>query len=164
MAANLPQPMTFKGFKTKNTVNNGATFNITAVCKFFLQDWDFDTHGAGAGFAGNILLSSPAAFCVVAGNITISGNASCFAEAVFGSVFQFFSQTIRIVGVPAISWNFAVVQYQSSMIGGGSAYTGTFTGNLYDVSSNGIINTAGGGANFFPGTGGGSSGTQGQYL
>jgi hypothetical protein len=42
--------------------------------------------------------------------------------------------------------------------------SGAFAGPRYSVYSNGVINTYGGGANFFPGNAAGTSATGGQYL
>jgi hypothetical protein len=46
----------------------------------------------------------------------------------------------------------------------GRVITGTVTGTRYAVSTNAICDTAGGGANFFPGNAAGSTSTGGQYL
>jgi hypothetical protein len=47
---------------------------------------------------------------------------------------------------------------------GYSVAAGTATGTRYLSGSNSVINTNGGGANFFPGSGAGSTATGGQYL
>ncbi len=43
-------------------------------------------------------------------------------------------------------------------------FTGSATGPRYDADTNGVINTFGGGANFFPGDAPGSTATGGQYV
>jgi hypothetical protein len=42
-------------------------------------------------------------------------------------------------------------------------FTGAATGKRYDVTENGVISTAGGGANYFPGNAAGTTATGGQY-
>lgn len=70
------------------------------------------------------------------------------------------SQTV--VGAPTYG-TFAVASTQSG-ITANSGFTGAATAKRYDSQSLGLINTNGGGANFFPGNVAGTTGTGGQYL
>lgn len=46
----------------------------------------------------------------------------------------------------------------------GMTFSGAATGKRYDVATNGVINTNGGGASYFPGNVSGTSATGGQYV
>lgn len=69
-----------------------------------------------------------------------------------------------ITGEPAFT-NFALAQNIGAIIAFNTAsYAGAVTGNRYTCTMNGIINTQGGGASFFPGSVAGSVSTGGQYV
>jgi hypothetical protein len=72
--------------------------------------------------------------------------------------------TASLVGVPsfspfATSTELAVLSVPSTRV----TFSGTTTGQRYAVSINAIIGTAGGGANYFPGTIAGTSVSGGIY-
>lgn len=72
-------------------------------------------------------------------------------------------RTITLTGTPAFS-NFAWVTQLGYLLADGNTFSGAATGNRYSVAMNGVINTAAGGANYFPGNAAGSSATGGQYV
>lgn len=69
-----------------------------------------------------------------------------------------------MTGSPAWSNVFLNVTSGGIVSAGGITFTGAATGKRYDVSLNGVINTFGGGANFFPGNSAGSASSGGQYA
>lgn len=63
----------------------------------------------------------------------------------------------------------AFVNFAASLTGGevesfGTTWTGSATGSRYTATLNGIINTFGAGATYFPGDSAGSTATGGQYA
>lgn len=74
------------------------------------------------------------------------------------------SITVTLSGIQAYSI-FAQMAFAGVIVAAGVTYTGgTITGQRYNVASNGVINTSGGGANYFPGDIAGATSTGGQYL
>jgi hypothetical protein len=98
-------------------------------------------------------------------NYFIVGGASAHFEARHGSSISG-AVTVTLLGNVTIT-NFAVAREASSLRAVGSTFTlGAFavTGNRYSATLNGVIDTNGGGASFFPGTAGGATATGGQYA
>ncbi len=74
-------------------------------------------------------------------------------------------RTITFTGTQAYSSSFANISLTSYLEDFGNTYTGgTITGSRYTAASNSVINTNGGGANYFPGDAAGTSVTGGQYI
>jgi hypothetical protein len=72
--------------------------------------------------------------------------------------------TVTLTGTPAFSTAYACSQYTSTIVmTTPMAFSGSATGPRYVAILNGVINVAGGGANFFPGNSAGSVSTGGQY-
>lgn len=100
--------------------------------------------------------------------ITVTGATwgNFVASAVNGPFCQFiFIGAATINGTP--NWTTAFVNMADvSQVGVAqtASFTGAATGVRYLVAANGVIDTAGGGANFFPGNAAGSTATGGQYL
>jgi hypothetical protein len=81
-----------------------------------------------------------------------------------GGSFAGFNNAITLSGTLAFT-TFASCDRLGLISMGGCTFTGgTITGTRYSVASNGVINTAGGGASFFPGSSAGTSTTGGQYI
>lgn len=76
---------------------------------------------------------------------------------------QFLGQFI-LTGTPAWAEAFVSIADLSQAFGNVSGFTGTATGKRYSAVSNGVIDTNGGGANYFPGNVAGTTATGGQYL
>lgn len=93
---------------------------------------------------------------------TISGSAQYHIFVNGGMVFHE-SSTVTLTGTPAFT------QFVSVINGGAvqtisSTFTGAATGQRYGAATNGVINTFGGGATYFPGNAVGVTGTGGQYA
>ena len=73
------------------------------------------------------------------------------------------SKTVTITGTPAVG-TFALVDSASIAILFSNTYSGAATGTRYSATTNGVINTNGGGAAYLPGSVAGSTGTGGQYV
>ncbi len=98
----------------------------------------------------------------IEGNYTIAGGAPYhFKVKSYGVVHQT-GYTVTVTGTPAFT-TFADVE--TGLVNSASAvYSGGATGARYAVSLNGVINTNGGGASYFPGNSVGSAATGGVYA
>lgn len=70
---------------------------------------------------------------------------------------------VTITGTPAIT-TFASATQAGVLNGTSASFTGGTTGTRYSATLNGVINTSGGGASFFPGSIAGATATGGQYA
>lgn len=97
-------------------------------------------------------------------DVSIEGDINSFVEVeAFSNVSIYCNLTL--VDTPAMAGAFVTVR--SGSIVDATAFTiaaGTATGKRYDAQSNAIIDTAGGGATFFPGDVAGTTATGAQYL
>ncbi len=95
----------------------------------------------------------------------ISGASACHMYATGpGSLIMAQSNTVSLTGSPAFSTAFAVASSLACISGSGCTYSGsTGTAARYACLMNGVIQTSGSGANYYPGTLAGSTATGGQY-
>lgn len=99
------------------------------------------------------------------GNYAVSGNATNHLYADATATVNTSNVTVTFSNSPVFT------TFATSSVGGiissiNMAFTngGTVTGKRYDVASNGVILTNGGGANFYPGNVAGTTATGGQYV
>lgn len=118
--------------------------------------------GAGAQaiaiFGGNIFFLN---------NYTISGGANEHMQASTGgqiAILPVGGVVVTLTGAPAFATAFVGATVGTVQIAGGTSFVGSATGARYSSTLNGVINTAGGGANFFPGNSAGATATGGQYA
>jgi hypothetical protein len=78
--------------------------------------------------------------------------------------FSCLSQAVTLTGTPAFATAFAYASIAGIQAWNGTTFSGSATGPRYSVAGNSVVNTAGGGANFFPGNAAGSTATGGQYI
>lgn len=114
---------------------------------------------AAAGFAVG-------PFC----SLKISGDVNIVASQVYhylvdaAAVIELLGGTTTLTGTPAFSGAFAAAYNGACIKGQSVTYTGAATGRRYDVQLNGVVNTNGAGANYFPGSTAGSTATGGAYV
>ena len=94
---------------------------------------------------------------------TIAGGASHHIYCSGPSSVYAVGITITLSGTPAWSGAGWATVF-GTITANGCTFVGAATGIRYSSTRNGIIDTAGGGANYFPGNAAGSVGTQGQYI
>jgi len=94
---------------------------------------------------------------------TISGNATYHLYCDNSSIYTGSTKTVTASGARAFT-TFAVSIATGVIFGASGTYSGTFTGTRYSATLNSVINTFGGGANYFPGNVAGSTATGGQYA
>ena len=131
-----------------------------------LSNVDFRSSGVGpltsilAGNSGSITLID---------NIDVYGASQSFISAEDGGVVYLGSPaavgTITLQTALAFANGFVRVADAGRVIRRNAVFGGSAaTGKRFDVSMNGIVDIAGGGANFFPGDAAGTQATGGQYA
>ncbi len=94
---------------------------------------------------------------------TISNGGVAHAVALSSGIVKIDSTAVTVVGTPAFSDAFAVSDVLGVLHSTSSTFGAGPTGLRYNASLNGVINTGGGGANYFPGDTPGTTSTGGQY-
>ena len=156
MTAQNCSAVTIKDLKITNTGGNGVRATTNATVNF--QNINFGS----VNFSH--LLGDDTGAIVCTGNYAISGGGTCHMRAASGFV-RASSKTVTLSGTPAFSVAFAQAVTAGIVTAGSNTYSGTgATGVRYDASLNSVINTNGGGANYFPGNSAGTAATGGQYA
>jgi hypothetical protein len=147
------------GFKFQTTtsgacilVSNSAVLGISAI-----------EFGASAA---QHMYASRGGVLNVSSNYTISGGASYHMLTNYQGRIECASFTCTVAANVTITY-FAAATYLAFIVGNGMTYSlGAYavTGTRYLVTSGAIIYTNSGGASYYPGTVGGSTATNGQYL
>ena len=97
------------------------------------------------------------------GPYAINNNATHHAVSYRQSSFYCTEQPVTLTGTPAFT-AFLLVYDLSLAFVSSNTYSGSATGVRYSVSGNSVIDTNGGGANYFPGNSSGTTATGGVYL
>jgi len=116
----------------------------------------------GAGLTYHIYATDKGYISAV-GNYAITGATSYHVFVRNSAFITIESRTITITGTPAIS-TFATAAMLGNLMANGCTFSGSATGQRYNVSINSVIFTNGGGANYFPGSTAGTAVTGGQYV
>lgn len=172
------------------TINVGASlycFNASQGARFTVQGFTMQSSGSSSNA---IQLTDPSSSIVVGtGNTfgaftsgshmlctggqisvqspyTVSGGASyhLFASNTGATVGYQSGLTVTVSGTPAFSQQFAASQFLGLINAAGTTFSGSATGTRYLAAINGVINTNGGGASFFPGSVAGSTSSGGIYV
>lgn len=152
--------LTIKGFKLAATggFNAGLRAISGASLTFDKMDFGAVARQLQASQGGSIS-------CVTGGaTYTISGGGSSHYFASGGGNLVIEAATVTLTGTPAFSTAFASCSNNGTGFLDNNIYSGLATGPRYSAVGNGVIATAGGGANYFPGDAAGSTATGGQYL
>ena len=146
---------TVKGFKIV-TATAGYGIALTANTTLAFGNIDF-----GACASGHVYIDTYSSLSAIA-NYTISGS-SPYHWRISGGYLLATGITITLSGTPAFSTAFLYMNMVGSCYVGGITFSGTATGQRYNVSQNAVCNTNGGGANYLPGNAAGSA-TGGLYV
>lgn len=116
----------------------------------------------GATGTGKHVYATRNGLALAAGNYSISGAAGhhWYAEDQ-GQIDA--SATVTITGTPAFGSQFANAISLAVINVPSCTFSGSATGTRYSATENGVIRVGGGGANYLPGNGAGSTATGGQY-
>ncbi|NSZ82933.1 hypothetical protein G6L97_00740 [Agrobacterium tumefaciens] len=116
-----------------------------------------------SGSSGRHMYCVDLGYIAIDGGCIISGNADSAIYAYNGGKVQG-TAALAVSGTPNFATAFARVAILGIINNNGSfSVTGSATGVRYSGVLNGVINTGGGGANFFPGNAAGATGTGAQY-
>ncbi len=118
----------------------------------------------GACAANHLRATQYGSILINAVNYTINGSAVRHHSASPAGYINLVNLTVTLTGTPAFSGGFAFADRLGFITNTNVIYSGSATGARYAANSNAVINTNGGGANFFPGSVAGSAATGGQYL
>jgi hypothetical protein len=94
---------------------------------------------------------------------SVVGGAFSHLTASEGGFIRVIGGTVAVTGTPAFT-QFAECLTVSSVTTFQSTFSGSVTGKRYAISLGGIVNTFGGGNDYFPGNTGGTTATGGQYA
>lgn len=141
-----------------NANGTGLIVNAGGYCGIVGVDFGTCQSGHMLALAGGSISSSGSPY-------TISGNAPWHCHVAFsGGGLSLADSAVTIYNTPTFSTAFALAEECGSMNVWGMTFSGAAHGPRYLATSNGIIQTRGAGANYFPGDAAGSVQTGGQYL
>jgi hypothetical protein len=101
---------------------------------------------------------------IAEGNYSITSNAAWHKIARTGSAIVTSDRTVTLTGTPNFSQSYALADDTALIRAVSMTFSGSATGKRYDVATNGVINTNGGGATYLPGNSAGTTATGGQYA
>jgi hypothetical protein len=113
---------------------------------------------------GAHLAATENGYLLAVGNYAIAGNASVHMDFSRGGRITIQSRTLTLTGTPAFGGGFAYGTAGGGLLAGGCTFTGAATGPRYNLASNAIVDTQGGGASYFPGSSAGTAVTGSQYA
>jgi hypothetical protein len=153
-----------RGLKIQNDATGGqhslaATTGSSVYCEYVTFG------GAGLSSGGHIYAGDEAVIKTGPG-IVIASSAGAALWALGAGITTKSGPNITVQGTLNIT-TFAKTENGGRILTPGAAgytVTGSVTGTRYSAVTNGIINTSGAGANYFPGTVAGSTATGGQYA
>jgi hypothetical protein len=146
-----------EGFKISTSGSFNDCLRATRSTLSF-QAIDF----ASAG--GNHVQAAYGSLVNCTGNYTISGGAVHHLYAYIGGIVEMRSVTATLTGSPAFSTAFAEAYASGLVEAVGITFSGTATGKRYQATANAVVQSGGGGANYFPGNAAGTLASGGQYL
>ncbi len=142
-----------RGLTLTGTASNIQLFGT----RLYFRNIDFKSSGSQIYLLdGSVLIAE--------GDYEVSASCARHIWAAAGGFVQIVNRTITITGTPAWSAGFMVAGGLSNMLVYGNTYSGSATGVRYVVVGNSVVQTAGGGASYFPGDSAGSTSSGGQYL
>jgi hypothetical protein len=164
--------VTLKNINLTNTAGTGFAISVACLGGYiFLDTMAVTSLLSNATYSPiyiveNGVLSMSGSFVLNGGDNT-QRQMRALIQVATGGVFGGTPSTMTM-SLATSSWAAGMVEAQMTgvaMFGGITINaSGTFSGPRYSVYSNGVINTYGGGANFFPGSTAGTTATGGQYL
>jgi hypothetical protein len=145
---NVLTPSSVQGYGA--SVGSGANLDIQS-CRF----------GSCGSVQVNVFTGGIAE--VTGSAVTFTGSTPYALFASNGGYIWMPGATVTVTGL-ALTGGFIVAGECGTIDAGGCTFVGSATGPRYVATLNGVINTNGGGANYFPGDAVGSVGLGGQYV
>jgi len=140
----LPGVLNFYGMKI--TAAAGAGIRNIGIGSMQFKNLDF---GLCASYHNAAAVTG--AIVKAVGPYTISGGAQAHLFAGQNGFMQATANVVTITGTPAFSTAYAVALGLGNVSGNGATFIGTATGVRYNASGNALIQSGGGGPNYFPG-------------
>ena len=164
--------------------SNASSYGLNARFKAIVKLGAFQVSGANGIVASDdsvVFITYPVIFnacssrhihftrsavCYIETNYTIAGGATFHIQVqTRGALFVFGTPVITVTGAPAFGSAFIRVDDLAvSSWPTATTFSGGATGSRYNVRTNGVLSTGGGGTSFFPGSTAGSVVTGGQYA
>ncbi len=149
------------GFTISSTTNSNAFVAIDTGTVLTLGSGI--TFGA-TGTANHILANYGAVVYANGISITITGAAGRHAYASNNAVINIVGNSYTITGTPAFSLSFVSADTMGNILGNGSTFSGSATGQRYAQNGLSLIWTSSGGASYFPGNSAGASSNGAVYV
>lgn len=144
------------GMKIQTTTSGRGVYLLGRTSSIDISNVNF-----GACAFEHVLLQGASARFLT--NWAISGGASAHVNCTSGATFTAAALTCTLTGTPAIT-QFAACDQASVLVMQSITFSGSATGQRYNVSANGVIHTYGAGATALPGNSAGAAATGGQYI
>jgi len=157
VSANTNGKFVVSGCKWQTTTSGSCILN-TGGGRLPIGGMEF---GACAG--SHIHSTYAGSWIDIVANYTITGGAIAHVDAFGGGQVVASGRTATLTGTPAFT-SFAKADSLGYVRFVSTTITGSATGQRYNASLNGIIDTSGGGASYFPGNSSGATATGGQYA
>ncbi|USE79475.1 hypothetical protein NDR89_23070 [Cupriavidus gilardii] len=161
IGASAGAQLTVTGFTVSNSLTDASGITSTGYGTLVAV-------GSGMAFefcsGSHMLAHSGGIINVVASYAITSGASAHLNTANNGAIALQGGITVAISGTQGFPTAFALATGLSQINAGGVTFTGTGSGTRYNVGSNSMINSSGGGPNYFPGHIDGVSGSGGIYL
>lgn len=164
------------------SVTNGDCFGAYGGASFTVKDMELRTTTSGnclvaaemgqiafnnvrfGACAGNHIQAAQFGRAVALGNYSIVGGALVHGYCYSKGTITLAGITVTLTGTPAFTNYFVRADLGGLLRGLSTTWTGAATGTRYLSQQNSIIDTNGGGANYFPGNAAGSTATGGLYI
>jgi hypothetical protein len=152
--------LTVGGFKLQTTTSGHCI--AARFGSFVTVSGKMDFGAAAAQFHLYATQHAHIAIAGLAYNITGGAAAHLYVD-IMGSILSQ-SSSPTLTGTPAFSNQFAHADALGILFATGMTFSGSATGTRYLADTSAVINTAGGGANYFPGNAAGSTANDGVYV
>jgi hypothetical protein len=160
-----PTALNICGFKLSGGGNvNFCSYTSGGAIVRFTGPMIWDVCSAASQNAQIVVASNASVF--VLANYTISGNSTAHAFIFHQGQLEFANGlTVTCSGVTAFT-GFVVVSTLAQLTHEAATFSGcgSVTGARFIIQTNGVVDTGGGGVNYFPGNVAGTTATGGQYL
>ena len=154
ITANASKRWVVSGFEL-NPTSNAVVASNYAILGLGANKFNASSNGVYCDSGATVNFSA---------NFTIAGGGTTFFNVSGGGTVVCQSVTVTVSGTPAFSAGFAYCTQLGYLLTQSLTFSGSATGSRYTAATNGVINTGGGGASYFPGNSAGSTASGGQYA
>lgn len=160
IARNIGTTINVDGFTFTNTGGNGA---IQAITRGFVRIGPNNVFGTST--SAHIFMNNGGLINAYQASYAITGGATRHVQCIGQSqIFYGGGAVLTLSGTPAFSTAFIQAGTSGMADFANTSISGAATGKRYDLYLNSVVNTAGGGASYFPGSVAGTTATGGQYA